>query len=189
MSATWDSKGLKTTPLEADELLIIDTADSRNQKRATLTSIPFTLADNSVTDAKIATHVSTKITGLPTQTQNLNLGGNTVILDTNQTIVPSSAGVTHNLPTADLYDFKINNVSIFSVDAIAFRINSGLFVNSVTAGITASTTQTQGQGALTTTVNEVSVVANTNDTITLPNAIAGIEVVIINPGRGGPSYR
>lgn len=38
MSATWDSKALKVTPLLADELLIIDTADSRNQKRATLAS-------------------------------------------------------------------------------------------------------------------------------------------------------
>jgi len=39
MSATWDSKDLKVTPLAADEVLIIDTADSRNQKRATLGSI------------------------------------------------------------------------------------------------------------------------------------------------------
>ena len=38
MSATWDSKGLKATPITADEILIIDTADGRNQKRSTLGS-------------------------------------------------------------------------------------------------------------------------------------------------------
>ncbi len=40
MSATWDDKGSKATPVAADEVLIIDTADSRNQKRATLTTLP-----------------------------------------------------------------------------------------------------------------------------------------------------
>lgn len=52
----------------------------------------------------------------------------------------------------------------------------------ITAGITASTTQTQGQGALTTQINEVSVCANANDTVTLPAAVAGREVTIINNG-------
>lgn len=49
-----------------------------------------------------------------------------------------------------------------------------------TAGITASTTQTQGNGALTTEVNEVSIVANDNDTNTLPTASVGWEVTIVN---------
>ena len=50
------------------------------------------------------------------------------------------------------------------------------------AGITASTTQTQGQGPLTAVVNEISVVANANDTVTLPSAGAGKTCVIINNG-------
>lgn len=37
---TWDTKSVKATPLAADEILIIDTADSRNQKRATFASLP-----------------------------------------------------------------------------------------------------------------------------------------------------
>ncbi len=53
---------------------------------------------------------------------------------------------------------------------------------SVTAGITASTTQSQGQGALVTEVNEISTVANDGDTVTLPSAIAGIMVLVINNG-------
>lgn len=50
------------------------------------------------------------------------------------------------------------------------------------SGITASTTQTQGQGALTKEINEVSVVANPNDTVTLPDNVAFTEVTIINNG-------
>jgi len=51
-----------------------------------------------------------------------------------------------------------------------------------TAGITASTTQTQGNGALTSDVNQISVCANANDTVTLPAALAGLEVIVINSG-------
>lgn len=51
-----------------------------------------------------------------------------------------------------------------------------------TAGITASTTQTQGQGALTSEINEVSTCANANDTVTLPSAVAGVRCVVINNG-------
>lgn len=59
---------------------------------------------------------------------------------------------------------------------------SALLARKVTAGITASTTQTQGQGALTSDVNEVATVANSSDTVTLPTAAAGMAVVIINNG-------
>lgn len=38
MSAIWDSKSEKPNPISADEILIIDTEDGRNQKRATLGS-------------------------------------------------------------------------------------------------------------------------------------------------------
>ena len=59
---------------------------------------------------------------------------------------------------------------------------SGLLNISTTAGITASTTQTQGQGALTSNVNNISVCANANDTVTLPAASAGLIVEIFNNG-------
>lgn len=63
------------------------------------------------------------------------------------------------------------------------KINSNsFFVRTVVAGITASTTQTQGQGPLTGEINEVAVVANVNDTITLPTAVAGIKVIVANNG-------
>ncbi len=50
------------------------------------------------------------------------------------------------------------------------------------AGITASTTQTQGNGALTGLINEIATVANDLDTVTLPDAVAGRLAVIINNG-------
>ncbi len=59
---------------------------------------------------------------------------------------------------------------------------AGIANFSATAGITASTTQTQGQRALTATVNEVSTAAVTGDVVTLPSAAAGRAVLIINNG-------
>lgn len=49
-------------------------------------------------------------------------------------------------------------------------------------GITASTSQSQGQGALTADFNEISICANTDDTVTLPPAVFGTRITIINSG-------
>jgi len=59
---------------------------------------------------------------------------------------------------------------------------TGYIYRSVSDGITASTTQTQGQQPLTTEINVVTVVANANDVVTLPAAVAGMKIVIINHG-------
>ena len=49
-------------------------------------------------------------------------------------------------------------------------------------GITASTTQTQGNGVLVEGLSAVSTVANINDTVTLPTAVAGISSIVVNGG-------
>jgi ABC-type amino acid transport system permease subunit len=60
---------------------------------------------------------------------------------------------------------------------------AGKFVNNSTvSGIVASTTQTQAQSPLTAQINEVATVANANDVVTLPAAVAGRAVTIINNG-------
>lgn len=59
---------------------------------------------------------------------------------------------------------------------------SGIIYHGVTAGITASATQTQGQQPLTTEINEVSTVGTTNDVVTLPTAAAGAKCTVINNG-------
>ena len=61
-------------------------------------------------------------------------------------------------------------------------IETSVLKVSVTSGITASTTQTQGQVPLTSTLNEISTVANGNDTVTLPDAVAGVIVMVIHNG-------
>lgn len=66
------------------------------------------------------------------------------------------------------------NAALDSLDAAA-----GI---SVTTGITASTTQTQGQGALTSVLNVVATCANANDVVTLPAAAAGKRCVVVNNG-------
>jgi len=55
-------------------------------------------------------------------------------------------------------------------------------VGGVATGLTASTTQTQGQGPLTKTVNVVATCANANDVKTLPVPRAGSLCVVANRG-------
>jgi len=55
-------------------------------------------------------------------------------------------------------------------------------VRSVNSGITASTSQSQGNGALTATFNQISTVANANDVVTLITALKGIAQEIANDG-------
>lgn len=69
-------------------------------------------------------------------------------------------------------------------NAVLSAGTGGIIKDTVEAGITASTTQTQGQGALTRNINQVSTVANANDTVTLPAApsVGSLLVRIINDG-------
>jgi len=53
---------------------------------------------------------------------------------------------------------------------------------SVAPAITASTTQTQGNGLITRDFNVFTIVANDDDTATLPTATSGISVIIIHKG-------
>lgn len=59
---------------------------------------------------------------------------------------------------------------------------TGLTKKSVTTGITADVGSAQGGSPLTTDINEVSTVGTTGDSVTLPTAVAGLEVTIINNG-------
>ena len=72
------------------------------------------------------------------------------------------------------------------IGAAATRVRSAYFgtyvLHGVTAGITASATQTQGQQPLTTEYNEVSTVTTTNDVVTMPTAVAGLKITVINNG-------
>jgi len=88
--------------------------------------------------------------------------------------------------TADIDAGSVDGAAVGAASASTGKFTTleatGLLTLSTTAGITASTTQSQGQGALTTTINEISTCANAGDTVTLPTAAAGVIVVIINNG-------
>lgn len=81
------------------------------------------------------------------------------------------------------HSFKVNTSVKMELTAAHLIFQDNVLIRrDVNAGLTASTTQTQGQGALTAEFNEVATVANTNDTVTLPTAVAGLKIVIINNG-------
>lgn len=77
----------------------------------------------------------------------------------------------------------LNAGNVYTIDATnRYFTHQTSVMKTTTAGITASTTQTQGQGALTADVNEVATCANANDTVTLPAAVAGRMCLVINNG-------
>jgi len=64
------------------------------------------IADLAITDAKIASHISTKITGLPTQTSGLNMGTQSVTLGAGSNIVlATSTGTQIGTGTTQLLAF------------------------------------------------------------------------------------
>lgn len=68
-------------------------------------------------------------------------------------------------------------------DSKAFIDDNGSLTLGLQADITAGTTQTQAGGfQLTSFLNEIAIVANANDTVVLPEAVAGRSVEIINNG-------
>lgn len=88
-----------------------------------------------------------------------------------------------------IYGFENSSFLVYTNTTLALTINntqkatfSGHISRSVEASITASTTQTQGQQPLTKDVNEISVCANANDVVTLPFAVAGLQIIVTNNG-------
>ena len=70
-------------------------------------------------------------------------------------------------------------------DSIIINDNStvgGHRIHSVTAGITADVGSAQGGNPITTDINEISICATAGDSITLPIAVAGLRITIINNG-------
>lgn len=89
---------------------------------------------------------------------------------------------TGNAPTistsGDNTDIDLN-ITPKGVGAV---IVGGITQNSVTSGITADVGSSQGDGVLTSEINEISTCANVGDAVTLPSAIGGQSVTVINNG-------
>ena len=75
-----------------------------------------------------------------------------------------------------------DSTGAMTVTGLSLKMADNYLSRYTVAAITASTTQTQGQGALTGDINEISVCANANDTVTLPIALAGKSCLVINNG-------
>lgn len=101
-------------------------------------------------------------------------------VDTTQTALYVRAPAAQTAPLADFQLDGTPKVRITPTNLVMY--DDVLILRDVNAGLVASTTQTQGQGALTAEVNEVATVANANDTVTMPGAVAGLRVVVINNG-------
>jgi hypothetical protein len=82
-------------------------------------------------------------------------------------------------PGADIYAISVGAVEAIRYTEVSDQI---LADHSMEAGITASTTQTQGQRPLLSSYNEISVCANHNDVVTMPPAATGRRCLIINKG-------
>jgi hypothetical protein len=74
------------------------------------------------------------------------------------------------------------NITALTAANLYSILNDTHSLRKVTAGITAGTTQSQGQVPLVSDINEVSVCANVNDVVTMPSATAGLEIFIRNNG-------
>jgi hypothetical protein len=105
---------------------------------------------------------------------NLAVGGNAggTLTTGNSNIL-----IGADVPTAGTSDYLGIGNGTITGDLAAKQITFRLIT---TAGITASNPPLQGSGALTSNVNQVSTVANPNDNVTLPPALAGLEVIVIN---------
>ena len=73
------------------------------------------------------------------------------------------------------------NLTLDPADDVVMGVGV-LIERSTIAGITASTSQSQGNGLLTSEVNEIDAVGSTDDVVTLPAVLAGKKVVVLNNG-------
>lgn len=89
----------------------------------------------------------------------------------------------NNVGTSGFVNFMIGSVSKLVVNNDGTVAFGGPIIYDLDAGVTASVTQTQGQNPITAAYVEVSTVANAGDVCgTLPAAVAGLRIIIINNG-------
>ncbi len=114
-----------------------------------------------------------------------------ITVSTAQTAIKPSSNSTTGIQLQ-----KVDGTNILNIDTTNARVGIGtaaptqalqmgndkFIAVDVNATVTASTAQSQGNGALTAQVNEISIVANDGDTVTLPAAVAGMKITIINNG-------
>lgn len=99
----------------------------------------------------------------------------------NPTLIPNKADLTTGVGSdgAGSVSFIVS-----AVEGVRYEVNSADVMqdNQAAVGLTASVTQTQGNGQLTSSYNEVDTVANPNDTVTAPPVRVGRRLYVLNNG-------
>lgn len=131
------------------------------------------------TSATIGTTLG--VTGATTLSSTLGVTGATTLSSTLG--VTGAATLSSTLGVSGAVTLSSTLAVTGTVTTTTHLTVGGQLRRSVTTGITASTTHTQvGATALTADVNEVSTCANASDAVSLPTAVAGMVVHIINNG-------
>ncbi len=190
-----------------DEVLIADKSDNNNIRKTRLRDVAALAVfsgdiDNihiegntiSTTDTNGDLNISPNGTGAIVFSNTIhNLNGSTTdhafslvgnalrIYGANATTYIDSVATGWRVQAAASKDINVTTTDIL-VTGLNFRMGTTAIQRSTTPTLTASTTQTQGQGALTSDINEISVCANANDVRTLPAALAGRQCLVINNG-------
>lgn len=100
---------------------------------------------------------------------------------TNPTLVPNKSDTDTGIGLTNLDQLSLIAGGIAGIQLT--EASSHVIIKSdMLGGLTASTTQTQGNGALISSYNEVATVANVNDTVTLIQASGGRHCLVINNG-------
>lgn len=118
-------------------------------------------------------------TGALEQETAAGIDGKAIVVDDGNTL-----GATLSIGTTDTQDLELiadgNVIATFKATGeVTF---TGFIENSIETGITASTTQTQGQQPLTKQDNIISTVANAGDVVTAPPWAAGRHFEVIHRG-------
>jgi hypothetical protein len=166
-SATWNAR--------LDSAIIVVWGDT-NSHIATYTYV----VNNATQDGDTASWLATK-TWVPANSQ---ADGDTSTWDATKTDLIEKISSTA-LDTKSEFNTQCGDGDfVFGGDSpsLAIVTITGALKHSVTAGITAVNPGAQGDGTLTTEVNEVATVANASDAVTLPAATPGLEIFIINNG-------
>ena len=121
-------------------------------------------------------------------TQSLIDSSRTMRLNNGSTIFYGLSGTDMSIAGSDGQEGIVITAQGATADSIKFFATQDVIVQqrglrrSASSGIVASTTQTQGQQALTEDINEVATVANANDVVTLRTARTGGYQTVINNG-------
>ena len=176
---------LAVEPAASDELYINDGGTSKRIQYSTIKAVFATAAQGALADSALQDVVddTTPTLGGPLDAGGFDINNGGVIFLTEQAAAEADVAgkgqfwvetATPNIPR--FTDDAGTDHYIQTTPSLLLRRKS------VTAGITAAVGSAQGDGPLTTEVNQISTCANAGDAVTLPTAVAGLEVTIINNG-------